>query len=97
MNFSEHKFVEQLIVIRWWADVERLVHPLEDQARKCFQNQRYSEGCDLQEQARAMFRKLSEERRASEDRIYWLQLDSQLRLEGKTYPDVYEESQCQGR
>ena len=90
MNLSEHKFIEQLIVIRWWSDVERLVHPLENQARECFKNKQFLEGCNFQKQARAMSQKLLEERRASEDRIYWLQLDTQLRLEGKTYPDVYE-------
>ncbi len=94
MNLSEHKFIEQLIVIRWWSDVERLVHPLEDRARECFQKKEFLEGCIFQEQARAMSQKLSERRRASEDRIYWLELDSKLRLQGKTYPDVYEESQC---
>lgn len=33
---------------------------------------------------------LSEQHRRREDILYWLYLDSQLRTEGTTYPDVYE-------
>lgn len=87
---TEHEYIGYLIVTRWWSELERLVSPLQDQARFCFQAGQFLEGIALNEQAAQIINLLFEERRASEDRIYWLKLDSQLRLEGKTYPDVYE-------
>ena len=87
---DEHEYIEALISERYWSDVERLVYPLNDQARQHLVDSNQDAAINLEAQADQIQQALMNERNNSFDRLHWLKLDTELRLEGKTYPDVYE-------
>lgn len=47
---SEHDCIKQLIANRWWGEVERLVHPLQNEARQHLFGERRSVAIALETQ-----------------------------------------------
>jgi hypothetical protein len=90
-SFPKPDYIKQLIVDRWWGEVERLAHPLQDEVGRLFQIGQFDAACVLEVEVSQLLQQLMFERVAAEDRLRWLQLDAAPRCEGKNYPDFYEE------
>ena len=87
---NEHDYIKQLIVDRWWGEVERQVYPLQDKARQNLYEGQRDSAIASEAQVMQHLQQLMNDRAAAEERLRWLLLDAALRREGKNYPDVYE-------
>ena len=87
---DEHDYIKQLIVDRWWGEVECFVYPLRDSSRQHLFSGRLGKAIVLETQAAHLAQHLINKRTRAEDQLRWLELDTALRSEGKNYPDVYE-------
>ena len=87
---DEHDYIRQLIMDRWWGEVECFVYPLRDSSRQHLFSGRLGEVIALETQAAHLAQHLMNERTRAEDQLRWLELDTALRSEGKNYPNVYE-------
>jgi len=94
---SEYEYLSWLIYDeRVWKE-ETLVEPIRDRYREAYRTGKSLLAAQLWEQEDRLLFQIVEQMRVKEEIIYWLYLDQQLRQEGKTYPDVYEQrgwSQC---
>lgn len=87
---QEHKYIKELIIDRWWSELEQRVHPLQNEARRTLCEGKYEQAIAIENQVARLLQQLMDERMAAEKRLHWLEMDAKLRTEGKTYPDVYD-------
>ncbi|MBD2440597.1 hypothetical protein [Nostoc sp. FACHB-110] len=87
---NEHDYLRDFIMERFNYAVIATVDPLHDEHKLMLLQNNYSEADKLEKLRDKVLQELYIKRARSEEIINWLQLDSQLRDEGTTYPDVRE-------
>jgi hypothetical protein len=87
---SEYEYIDWTIQQQYFLEQETLLHPIEDEYWNAYTSGDRTLANELWEKAQQLRQELCERFRRKEDILDWLNLDTQLRAEGKTYPDVYE-------
>lgn len=86
---SEHDLLWHEIQWQYFADLNETDRLREDIAIALQAND-FQTACNLEDIVLAKHFEIHEARQRREEILYRLWLDSELRKEGKTYPDVYE-------
>ncbi|HEY9737512.1 MAG TPA: hypothetical protein V6D06_14560 [Trichocoleus sp.] len=86
---GEYAQLHDLADIAYWEDKERIL-PLQKAMRGHVFDDNFAAYSHLRLWVQALMEEAQQARWRREEMIHWLYLDTQLRAEGKTYPDVYE-------
>jgi hypothetical protein len=91
---TEYEYLEWLIEERFFSKRERITYPIQDLAREALKNNWDIEATsELEQLVKISHQRLWDEKLRALWILHWLERDTQLRAEGKTYPDVYENYQ----
>lgn len=93
MNYppgSEYEYLNWLIYQDYLVDDDREVEPAYRAENAAFHGDSDAAYEQAHQQRVEAVNRIVENRRRREDIVYWLYWDTQLRQNGKTYPDVYE-------
>lgn len=87
---SEHERIWEDIQIQYFVEVDRELDPLYEVGWEALRARDIDRRTDIDWLIREKQMELCQRRWRREEILNWLYLDSELRKEGKTYPDVYE-------
>lgn len=87
---NEHDYLRSFIMEQFDYEITAKVDLLHDEHKFMLLQKNYSEAERLEKLRDRVLQELYIKRARAEEIINWLQLDSQLRNEGTTYPDVRE-------
>lgn len=88
---SEHEYLSWFISQQHQQAEQQQVEPLRDRYWQAYCDGDREGAERLWNEANNTHLALVEQTRRKEDMVYWLYLDQELRQEGKTYPDTYEQ------
>jgi hypothetical protein len=87
---SEHYYLQNCVNDRYWLERGSLRETYSEKINQALHSRDWILADRLEQEESLAEGKLIAQKQRSEDIICWLRLDTALRQEGKTYPDVYE-------
>jgi hypothetical protein len=89
---DEYEYIQQQLILgRWWGEVNCRVYPLQDKASECFRSGLFDKGTQLEEEVKVLEQELMNQRARAEEILSWLRTDTTLRkMTGSTWPDAIE-------